>query len=52
MEQIVRKLSRNVSLEEILREFPRLTREDVRAALAYAAEALGMEEVRLIRARP
>jgi len=26
--------------EEVLREYPQLTREDIQAALAYAAEAL------------
>lgn len=50
VELIVKKLSRNISVDEILREFPRLTREDVRAALAYAAEALGTEEVHWVKA--
>ncbi len=50
VELVVRKLSKNISVEEILREFPRLTREDVRAALAYAAESLGTEEVHWVKA--
>jgi len=32
-------------VEEILEEYPHLTEEDVKAALAYAAEALAVEEV-------
>lgn len=50
VELIVKKFSRNISIEEVLREYPRLTREDVRAALAYAAEALGTEEVHWVKA--
>ena len=30
VEVILRKLSQNISLEEILRDYPRLTREDIR----------------------
>ncbi len=29
----------DLSIEELLREYPQLTREDIRAALLYAAEA-------------
>ena len=39
VEIILRKLSQNISVEEILRDYPRLTREDIRAALDYAAES-------------
>ena len=38
-------LSQGISEEEILEEYPHLTKEDIQAALAYAAEALGVEEV-------
>lgn len=37
---IVGSLAGGMSLEEILREYPRLSEEDIRAALAYAAEVL------------
>lgn len=45
VEQILRKLAASMSVEEILRDYPRLTREDVQAALAYACEAVGSEEI-------
>ena len=41
---IVGSLADGMSFEEILKEYPQLTLEDIRAALAYAAEAL-QEEV-------
>ena len=45
VELILRILSQGISVEEILEEYPHLTEEDVKAALAYAAEALAVEEV-------
>jgi len=45
VELIVRMLGQGISQEEILREYPRLEPEDVRAALIYAAEMLANEEV-------
>ena len=45
VEQILRKLAGNISLEAVLRDYPRLTREDVQAALAYASDALASEEI-------
>jgi len=44
VELILRKLSEGATEEELLDAYPRLTREDIRAALAYAAEALALEE--------
>lgn len=44
VEQILRKLAANMSVEGLLRDYPRLTREDIQAALAYASDALGSEE--------
>ncbi len=41
---IVGSLADRMSFEEILEEYPQLPLEDIRAALAYAAEAL-QEEV-------
>ena len=37
---IVEMVASGVSEEEILREYPELTREDIRAALLYAARAM------------
>jgi len=45
VELILKMLSQGISTEEILEEYPHLSREDIRAALAYAAEALEVEEV-------
>lgn len=45
VELILRMLSQGMSEEEIFEEYPHLTKEDIQAALAYAAEALAMEEV-------
>jgi uncharacterized protein (DUF433 family) len=45
VEQILRKLAYNISPDEILADFPRLTLDDIRAALTYAALSLSTEEV-------
>ncbi len=37
---IVGSLADGMAFEDILREYPQLTEEDIRAALAYAAEVL------------
>ena len=38
-ELILRKLSQNIAEEEILADYPKLKREDIQAAIAYAATA-------------
>jgi len=45
VELILKMLSQGISVEEVLQEYPHLTREDVQACLAYAAQALGVEEI-------
>jgi uncharacterized protein (DUF433 family) len=50
VEMILKKLAQDLSTEEILADYPRLVREDVQAALAYAAAALGTEEMVLLEA--
>jgi uncharacterized protein (DUF433 family) len=45
VEQILRKLAASMRVEEVLRDYPRLTREDVQAALAYASDAIGSEGI-------
>ncbi|MBI2672233.1 DUF433 domain-containing protein [Candidatus Woesearchaeota archaeon] len=47
VELIVRLLSSNMSIEEILKEYPHLKREDILAALEYAAKRLNREEIYL-----
>jgi uncharacterized protein (DUF433 family) len=44
-EIILKKLSQNISVDEILADYPRLTPEDIQAAIAYAATALSTDEV-------
>ncbi len=45
VELILEKLAAGESVEQILEAHPRLTREGVRAALAFAAEALRADVV-------
>jgi len=45
VELIVRMLAQGISEAEILKEYPRLQPQDIRAALAYAARVLTQEEV-------
>ncbi|HUU54011.1 MAG TPA: DUF433 domain-containing protein [Armatimonadota bacterium] len=47
VELILRKLAADVSVDAVLREYPRLTKADVQAALAYASDAVGSEEILL-----
>ncbi len=45
VEILLNKLAQNISVDEILADYPRLAREDIQAALAYAAIASSMDEV-------
>ncbi len=45
VELILKMLSQGIATEEILGEYPQLTKEDIQAALAYGAKALEVEEV-------
>jgi uncharacterized protein (DUF433 family) len=42
---IVRMVGQGISEDEILAEYPRLTIEDIRAAVSYAAEVVAGEDV-------
>jgi uncharacterized protein (DUF433 family) len=44
VELILRKLSEGATDAELIDAHPRLTREDIRAAIAYAADTLANEE--------
>ena len=48
VELILRKLGEGATEPDILDAYPGLRREDIRAALAYAADALGHEETILL----
>lgn len=45
IECILGKLAEDLSIEEILDDYPQLERADVLAALAYARQALGTDEI-------
>lgn len=45
VELIVRMMAQGIPENDILREYPRLQPDDIRAALAYAAQVLADEEV-------
>ena len=45
VDAIIRRLAGGMSLKEILEEYPNLKKEDVKAALEYAARVLAGEEV-------
>jgi uncharacterized protein (DUF433 family) len=44
VELILRKLSEGATESDLIDAHPRLTREDIRAAIAYAADTLANEE--------
>jgi uncharacterized protein (DUF433 family) len=45
VEQILRLLAQGLSTEHILKDYPHLTKDDIMAALLYAAKLMGKEEV-------
>jgi uncharacterized protein (DUF433 family) len=45
VELIIKMLSQGIPEKEILEEYPNLKLEDIRAALAYAAKSLALEEI-------
>ena len=45
VELIVRKLGEGASVEDLLDGYPKLKKEDIQAALLYAADTLGNELV-------
>ncbi len=47
VELILRKLSEGAAESDLLDAYPRLTRKDVQAALAYAADSLAHETILL-----
>ena len=47
VELIIRKLGQGATEADLLDGYPRLTREDIQAALAYAADSLAHETILL-----
>jgi uncharacterized protein (DUF433 family) len=48
VELILRKLSEGATEEDLLDAYPRLTRKDIQAALAFAADSLAHETILLL----
>ena len=51
VELILRKLSDGATETELLDAYPRLTRDDIRAAVGYAADTVSHEETVLLTRR-
>jgi uncharacterized protein (DUF433 family) len=47
VELLLRKLGEGASEQDLLAAYPRLTQEDIRAAITYAADVVGHEEITL-----
>jgi len=45
VEQVLRLLAQGLSFDEILKDYPHLKKDDIMAALLYAAKIMGKEEV-------
>ena len=45
VEIILRKLAEGMTIEEIIKSYPQLTKEDILAVLEYAADVISMEEI-------
>ena len=45
VEFLLEKLAAGQSIDSVRRDYPKLTREDILAALAYARRALGSDEI-------
>jgi uncharacterized protein (DUF433 family) len=45
VEQVLRLLAKGLTFEEILKDYPNMIKEDIMAALLYAAKVIGREEV-------
>jgi uncharacterized protein (DUF433 family) len=45
VELLLRKLSEGATIEELLEAYPRITKDDIQACLAYAADAIAHEDI-------
>jgi uncharacterized protein (DUF433 family) len=51
VELLLRKISEGATEEDLLDAYPRIKREDIRAAVAYAADLLAHEETIFLSSR-
>jgi len=49
VEQVLKALGAGISQDELLDDYPELEQEDIQAALLYAAERVGEEQVFVVR---
>lgn len=45
VELVLRKLAEGATIDDLLDAYPRLTKQDIRACLTYAADAIAHEEI-------
>ena len=45
VEIILKKLAQNISIREILNDYPKLIEKDIKSAIAFASEELSTEEI-------
>jgi uncharacterized protein (DUF433 family) len=45
VELIIKKLSEGMEVNDIIQEFPQVTRDDVMACLAYSADVISRDEI-------
>ena len=50
VELILRKLSEGLSIEQVIKAYPQLSKEDIYAALTFASDLIANEEVILPKA--
>lgn len=48
VEILLKKLAQNLSPDEILQDYPQLSKDDIKAAVDFAAESLGTESLHII----
>lgn len=48
VELLLRKLAEGATIEQLLDAYPRLIADDIRACLAYAADAIAHEEIHTV----
>lgn len=51
VDKIIRLLGEGMSVEDILEDYPHLSKEDIRAALLYSSKVIGGEDVFPMKAK-
>jgi uncharacterized protein (DUF433 family) len=48
VEQVLKMLAKGLTIKEILKDYPHLSKDDVAAVLLYAAKVTGEEEIKSV----